>query len=228
MSSGTPLAAQRDFYDRAYARSNFFEYRERLYQPYIKSLVSLCGLKPGALVLDAGCGQGFFSYLLAREGMKVYGTDISLVGLSVAKQTCEGTSAKFFVSDLRHLPITTPFDCVFVRSCSVFNVRDLAESVSFLALLLAQLTHNGVLLFLYNTNLSGTSNGWANHSLDDIRRCLETCARDVEVYLVNKADVLILRKQAFSRLITNVNSLISSTTGLSTEAVGVCRPGRRQ
>lgn len=218
------MDAQREFYDQAYTRSNYFNYRERLYRPFVSSLVSLCGLKTGALVLDAGCGQGFFSYLLATAGMKVCGTDISLVGLSVAKQRCKGTDARFFLSDLGHLPTTTRFDCIFVRSCSLFNVRNLSESASFLVSMLSQLTRRGVLLFLYNTNLSGTSSGWMNHTVDDIRVFFASCGCDANVYLVNKVDVQLLREYAFSKAVTKFNSLVSVRTGFSTEIVAVCRP----
>ncbi|MHB8624646.1 MAG: class I SAM-dependent methyltransferase [Aggregatilineales bacterium] len=44
-------------------------------------LLSLRELKPGSLILDAGCGIGEFTVLIAKQGFRVIGIDIAALPL---------------------------------------------------------------------------------------------------------------------------------------------------
>jgi 2-polyprenyl-3-methyl-5-hydroxy-6-metoxy-1,4-benzoquinol methylase len=57
--------------------------REYLLLP---SLLELIGEVKGRRVLDAGCGEGFLSRLLARQGASVTGIDISTMLLEEARR----------------------------------------------------------------------------------------------------------------------------------------------
>ena len=59
----------------------------KTFAPYIE----LCKAKisPGASILDCGCGIGTSSYILAKEGFKVTGIDISPLFISKAKKSME-------------------------------------------------------------------------------------------------------------------------------------------
>jgi len=216
---------RRSFYDLAYARQNYFSYRPWLYRPYVRALMSLSGLGPGCRVLDAGCGQGFFSSLLAAEGLTVVGADLSVAGIKEARQHAS-RNEHFVVADLLRLPLTTTFDGVFMRSCSLFNVLDLSETGQVLDAVVRPLKRDGILLFVYNTNLSRRSNGWANHGMQDFRALLRPIARDLHCYLVNKLDVYLLGTAAFNASFTRVNGLLSRRLGRSSEFVGLCRVGQ--
>jgi release factor glutamine methyltransferase len=57
--------------------------------------------KPGGVAIDVGTGSGALALALAAEGTftRVYGTDISLDALAVARQNVEGTASS------RHVPV---------------------------------------------------------------------------------------------------------------------------
>lgn len=58
-------------------------------------------------VLDAGCGDGYLSYLLANRGLEVVGVDISLFRAKFAHEQCAG--ADFAVADGRYLPFRSEY-----------------------------------------------------------------------------------------------------------------------
>lgn len=58
-------------------------------------------LKPGALVLDVGCGAGVKSQYLLDNGLKVVGIDFSEKMIEIAKR--EVPSATFHVADIKDL-----------------------------------------------------------------------------------------------------------------------------
>jgi len=109
-----------DFCNEAYQHENFFRYPTWLYVPYVSSLIT-CGLEKGASILDVGCGQGFFSYLLCKCGMRVHGIDISEAGIRADQSLCGRFGATFSVADARFVTFPEKFDCVIVRSCSLSN-----------------------------------------------------------------------------------------------------------
>jgi len=59
-------------------------------------------------VLDAPCGHGRISNLLAARGLEVVGVDASALFLDVAREA--GTSVDYRLGDLRELPVEGPFD----------------------------------------------------------------------------------------------------------------------
>ena len=61
----------------------------------------------GRRVLDAGCGDGVLSCMLAHEGAEVYGIDISRKALEVAKKRCR--NARFYHASIYSLPFPDKF-----------------------------------------------------------------------------------------------------------------------
>lgn len=68
-------------------------------------LVERLELRPGARVLDLGCGPGRHSLALARRGFEVVGIDQSAEFVDLARRASEsaGLSAQFRVADVREL-----------------------------------------------------------------------------------------------------------------------------
>ena len=74
---------------------------------YNLALKALSPELKGCRVLDAGCGDGVLSYMLAREGAEVYGIDISREALRVAKKRCG--NARFYQASIYNLPFPDKF-----------------------------------------------------------------------------------------------------------------------
>lgn len=65
-------------------------------------------IPPGSTVLDAGCGEGTLSILLAKHGCTVTGVDLSEPNIAAAKAYAEkegvADRTTFVVGDIEHLP----------------------------------------------------------------------------------------------------------------------------
>ncbi|MEZ4514566.1 MAG: class I SAM-dependent methyltransferase [Chloroflexota bacterium] len=108
------------------ARSgHFFGERQEIelryaYRPeYVPLLLGYLGAKPNAAILEAGCGSGFLSRLLARElpNVSVIGLDSDERSLTIARELQEaeqiGSHLRFEQGDTHRLPFADDsFDLV--------------------------------------------------------------------------------------------------------------------
>lgn len=99
----------------------------------VPAMLELIGDVKGKRVLDAGCGYGYYSLLLARSGAMVTGIDISEKMIELAKNNAREASVEcqFFVCDLQNLSmlVGNTFDVV-VSSIVVGNVDFLEKAFS--------------------------------------------------------------------------------------------------
>lgn len=79
-----------------------------------KKIVDILGLEDKASILDAPCGHGRLSNILAARGHDVTGVDITPLFLDRAKgdATTSGVAVDYRMGDLRQLPVDGPFDVV--------------------------------------------------------------------------------------------------------------------
>ncbi|HVF74921.1 MAG TPA: methyltransferase domain-containing protein [Acidimicrobiales bacterium] len=96
-----------DHLGEAYLRYSFTKGTEQ----EIDFLVEALGLRPGARVLDVGCGPGRHAHALARRGIEAHGVDISERFVELARRDAP-TGATFEVGDARALPYDGDFDAV--------------------------------------------------------------------------------------------------------------------
>jgi ubiquinone/menaquinone biosynthesis C-methylase UbiE len=68
----------------------------------IETCVRLLRLKPGARVVDLGCGSGVFSDLLRQAGFATVGVDISPKLVAIGRR--KYPAVEFFEGDVEHLP----------------------------------------------------------------------------------------------------------------------------
>jgi 2-polyprenyl-6-hydroxyphenyl methylase/3-demethylubiquinone-9 3-methyltransferase len=104
----------------------------------------------GASVLDVGCGGGFLSNELARNGYQVTGIDLSQESLKVAQKYDETNSVKYLVADAYQLPFAD-------QSFDVITAMDFLEHVDRPDLAIKEfsrvLKHKGLFFFhTFNRN----------------------------------------------------------------------------
>jgi len=203
-------------YDSSYKQPNFFKYRVWIYRPFIKALVKKAGLKNKNVLLDAGCGQGFFTSLFAECGLKAMGVDISAQGVRQAREK-HGSRAEFTVGDVLNLSYENQFDCVYSRSCSLYNRDNFAEDHSVSDALLRYVKPGGVLIFDYYTNLCARkkSTSWLYHSVASAHKHFSHYP-GAEVFFSLRIDALLGR---FSFSLSRLHILISRVTGIGGELV---------
>lgn len=206
-------------YNFQYSKQNYFGYSEWMYDQYISSLILACGLKKGSSVLDVGCGQGFFSYLFRKHGMNVYGIDISEVGIGMAKKMYSQSGINFAVGDIETVVFPEQFDCVFVRSCSLYNRADFSENDEVTHKLLRHVRPSGILMFLYNSNFSSRrSDSWRFHTWNEMKKHFSVY-HDAYFFFSIKIDTFVLGRYAFAGLVTRINLLLSKVTGMGGDLV---------
>lgn len=219
----TTESHQAEFYNETYRRPNYFHYRSWLYEPYVSSLVAICGLKKGSSVLDVGCGQGFFSYLFHKSGMKVHGTDVSETGIRRAQELYGHPGITFGVSDIRTATFSEQFDCIFVRSCSLYNIREFPLQAGVTNNLLRHLKCGGSLIFVYNSNFSAKkSPTWLYHSIEDVQQHFSAYS-DRRVFFVNKITPYLLRTHSFTPFVRRCNVFLSKAFGVGGDVICIFR-----
>ncbi len=212
-----------DFYNESYKRRNYFCYQSWLYAPYIASLIAFCGLEKGASVLDVGCGQGFFSYWFSEHAMKVHGIDISETGIRMAENLYGRFGIAFAVSDIQTATFPEKFDCIFVRSCSLYNTDVFSSQNEVTDNLLRHLKVGGTFIFAYNSNFSARpSPTWRYHSLEDVQRHFGKYP-NAEVFFLKKMTTYFLRAYSFTAFATRFNVLLSKVSGMGGELVCVLK-----
>jgi len=217
---------ERQRYDAKYRDQNYFRYREWLHAPYVSSLIAFCGLKQGSSVLDVGCGQGFFSYLFNKHGMRVLGVDLSETGIRIAESLYGQLGITFTVSDVEAAAFPEKFDCVFVRSCSLYNNGAFPGDGEVTTKLLRHLKDGGVFIFVYNSNFSSkTSSTWRYHSLRDVQQHFSRYP-NAKIFFSSKLDTWLVRKYAFSAFVTRLNIFLSAVSGMGGDLICILKKPR--
>ena len=86
--------------------------------------------------------------------MRVHGIDVSESGIRLAQRLSEGPGITFEVADIETAEFPAKFDCVFVRSCSLYNIPEFAISDEVTGKLLKHLKENGTFIFAYHSSFS--------------------------------------------------------------------------
>jgi SAM-dependent methyltransferase len=109
------------------------------------------GLRPGARVLDVGCGTGKSAAPLLARGYAVAACDLSEAMVRLARRRL-GPQAEVFVADMRALdPRRGPFDLVTCLDDAVNYLADTADLEAAFAAARAVLAPGGLYVFDVNT-----------------------------------------------------------------------------
>jgi SAM-dependent methyltransferase len=100
MSVISRRAWYKEWFNTPFYHKLYFERDEKEAKEFIQKLIHFLEAKPGSRVLDAACGRGRHSIVLADMGFDVTGIDLSLNSINWAKQF-EKDNLQFFVHDMR-------------------------------------------------------------------------------------------------------------------------------
>ncbi len=130
--AGDGDVAWRAFFDDSYFHLHqpfFGEAESRL---EVAGAIELLGLPLGAHVLDAPCGWGRHTFLLAEAGMRPFGADLSWALLRGAQGGADGGGARPLVAaDLRRLPFPdAAFNAVLNIGSNLGVFADNAEALA--------------------------------------------------------------------------------------------------
>lgn len=116
--------------------------RKLFEKPYLDRAIAY--LKPGATVLDLGCGTGEpIGQYFVDAGFQVTGVDGSAKMLEIARSRCP--KIRFILSDMRTIHLNEKFDCVIAWH-SFFHLSQDDQKVMFTTFK-SHLKTDGVLLF---------------------------------------------------------------------------------
>ena len=156
----------------------------------------------------------------------MHGIDISETGIRTAEKLYGQFHVTFAVSDIQTATYAEQFDCVFVRSCSLYNSDAFPFQTAVTDTLLSHVRPGGTLIFVYNSNFSSKLNAsWRYHSLDDVRRHFRGCP-SAEIFFLNKVSTCLFRKYSINPLFTRLNALGSRFVGVGGDLLCIVRKSR--
>jgi SAM-dependent methyltransferase len=150
-------------------------------------------------LLDVGCGTGSMPILLAKEGFKVTGVDLSSDMLMIAREKAEkqNVNLSLFQQDMRELEGLGVYDCVTILCDSLNYILSEEEVKQTFLSAWNHLETNGLLLFdvhsLHKINdiFIGNTFGSNNENLSYIWQCYQgeyenTVEHDLSFFILNK------------------------------------------
>jgi SAM-dependent methyltransferase len=154
--------------------------------------------------------------------MTTLGVDISAAGVAQAQAQHGNSGAKFEVGDALRLPYAETFDCVYSRSCSLYNRVDFADDRALTQALLSYVRPGGVLIFDYYSKLEPrkSAGGWRYHSLTEVQQHFSPWP-GTRVLFSLRVDTLVLGAGAFH--FSGLNALVSRVSGVGGDLVAIVR-----
>jgi ubiquinone/menaquinone biosynthesis C-methylase UbiE len=109
------------------------------YQTHVilPGLTKILETKPGQVLLDVGCGTGYFSHAFATRGLKVTGVDVGVESIAIAQKDAQKTEY-FVVASAENMPHirSSTFDHV-ICVLSLQNIEQGKQALQEMARVLA-------------------------------------------------------------------------------------------
>jgi SAM-dependent methyltransferase len=151
--------------------------------------------------------------------MKVHGIDLSETGIRGAQNLYGRFGITFGVSDVQKVTFPDQFDCIFVRSCSLYNGHTFPLQGQVTDSILRHLKVGGTFIFAYNSNFSSkVSPTWRYHSLEDVRQHFAEYP-NAEIFFLNRITTYLLRKYSISAYVTRLNVFLSKVAGIGGDLI---------
>lgn len=125
---------------------------------YLLSLVSKVKNPENSILLEVGCGNGRFEYLLSENFKSYTGIDPSLEYVKIAKETTKSINSRYFVGFAEDIPLKEKFD-VILYAFSWHFVTDFKKAIQETKRVLEK---EGIVIIM---EPSKESNSWASQKL---------------------------------------------------------------
>jgi len=223
LSAGSGRRSE-EFYDQKH-KNELLKRHQILDERFVHTLLSKYEVPFECLVLDVGCGTGWYSHLLAKHSRRVVGVDISRTAILRAKREWKEKRIDWVVGDARHLSFDSIFDVVFCSGLSLFNIPDLKTSIWVAGTLFNHLKTGGLFIFVESSNLSERETTVANHSLRQVSDFFTNLnfASVVGTFALNVQLLPLLGDKALSHFSTKLTSTLLRIHRKSCRVVCVCR-----
>jgi len=135
-----------DYYLSVYSHRNDDDADE-----FLNNILKYIPLAKGSKVLDAACGSGRHSIVMAQKGFNVTAFDLSipLLNVAVADTRVLNLDVKYFNSDLRFVPLKEKFKIILNLFTSFGYFEDDEENFAFINSSYSMLEKNGYFVFDY-------------------------------------------------------------------------------
>ncbi|MEO0124619.1 MAG: class I SAM-dependent methyltransferase [candidate division WOR-3 bacterium] len=204
-------AIDRNFYDRKYSIA---DYRRTLNidRAFVRGIVEKYKIPRGNLLLDLGCGTGWFSNLFAELGFNVVGIDYSKTGIMNAKRLY-GDKIHWIVGDVFNMPFKNKckFDFIFCCDFPPYNLIDTPqEAISITEKIFDHLNQNGIFIFVWSSKLTGKRMGDSviiEYTVEQVKEIFSNTGVLIgDVFTTNKQLFPLLGQYAISNFITKLTS----------------------
>lgn len=124
-------------------------YDEFILDENSKNLVSTFVLKhaTGKNILDCGCGTGWLSYILSKEGLSVDAFDNNEEMLSFAKTHYTHPNIQYFKADMLNIKLQAVYDTIIIMTDGLNYFKDIPTLERFMQTCKNHLSNQGRLIF---------------------------------------------------------------------------------
>ncbi len=142
---------------RARIADNSFTY-DHIYNPdeaAVKFYTQLAS-RHGHSILDLGCGSGYLTIPLAKQGLKVTGLDISpsMLDIAVTKSQAAGVKIGWIEENFIDFNLKQQFDMIIMSGCTLQYIENIDQIEQCLERVKKHLKPKGVFVFdIYNPSL---------------------------------------------------------------------------
>lgn len=117
-----------NFFDNLASEQEYNVFTDEANQKIINTVLTLSKLKPGAQIVDLGCGSGIFTQLFQQRGYDCIGLDLSQKLLQLGK--LQEPTIHYLQGDVEALPFSDNSLDMIVLSCLVHHLPDPTLSAS--------------------------------------------------------------------------------------------------
>ena len=213
----------------------YLRYQDSEESKFLELLFSKLNFVPKGHALDAGCGYGFFTNILAKLGFEeIIGFDLDKERIAKASKAFgnRDSRCKFDVADAVNPPYgKETFDLVFCRGLSTLYTQDISQGCKQCDTFYDLLRPNGFLILICASDLSGkmTTGKIINQEMSTIAKFVDKTKQSSQHWnyfvFAKHYSTKLLGKTMFSGFTSSLAVLLTKITKRQGYIVYVIRKG---